>query len=364
MSSISITYANQDIVDSGFHFKDPVGTYNGQPISSHDFLSFLKESSNLTEEAFSSESIETVKEFLYAYVMYQHFSSEIKMQSLYQSEDVKEALDILSHYILANIYELKVDYLNLDEIKEAQDRIASDFKLSLLSLQLISEKELKPQTQEQLRDDPELQKKLTLRYRDILVLADLSQKMNIEATKEYQDAYRWAEQSYLADLYVKNYLTEILDEDEMDAMFNHWLSEQQFMEYKASHIYFDEEQVAQDVLLKLQNKDLTFEEAVILYSKDLATNEYEGKMGRGGWVSFPQKDHPVAMAVASLKVADMTDEVIVGIYGYHIIRLDDMQITEGPSYVYDKAFKEEMWRDNKRKALYEQFKKDNTITLF
>lgn len=353
-----------DVEASAFQFNDPVASYNGHDISQQDFLNFLEVSANLSAEDFASASEETLMEYLYAYAIYHEFPQKMQEKEIYHEDEIQHGLVVLDNYTLATLYEQKVGELTAEELEERENSVENGLDLPLATLYLIAQKESLSQSEATFIEDSDLQEAMRKRYKHILLLAELSREAKIHETAEYKQAYDWAVRSYLSDQYVVNYLKERADADEMDTIFSNWLSEQDFFEYKASHIYFEDEILAQEVLLQLQNKTISFEEAVKLYSKDPASNEFQGKMGRGDWVEFPQKEHPIAKAVELLAVGTMSPEVVKGIEGYHIVRLEDKRESGGPVYIHDKGFKEEMWRYQKRKELFEQFQQENKISLY
>lgn len=358
------TSTQSDVEASAFQFNDPVASYNGHDISQQDFLNFLEMSANLRAEDFASVPEETLMEYLYAYAIYHEFPQKMQEKEIYHEDEIQNSLIVLENYTLAKLYEQKVGGLIAEELEEEAKLVTDDVDLPLATLYLIAQKESLAQSEATFIADSDLQESMRKRYKHILLLAELSRESDIHETIEYKKAYDWAVRSYLSDQYVANYLKERADEDEMDTIFSNWLSEQDFFEYKASHIYFEDEALAQEVLLKLQNKTISFEDAVTLYSKDSASNEFQGKIGRGDWVEFPQKEHPIAKAVELLDVGTMSPEVVKGISGYHIIRLEDKRESDGPVYINDKGFKEEMWRYQKRKELFDQFKQQNKMSLY
>lgn len=352
--------------DEPLKFNDPIANLNGIDISKQEFLNFLSVSANLTEADFSEAPKEVVQEFLYSYAMYQDFPERIKEQAIYESESVQSALEIIQNYVLATLYEKEQESSGIvnsqNEVKEGGEE-ESNIVLSFDSLYFIAQKEGMPLSKEDLRDNVEIQNMLTNQYQKILVLAKAAKTHKLIDTIEYQRQYYWALQSYLADLYINDYLDSIRGQQMIDDEFTQWISEQEFFEYKAAHVYFDDEEIGKNVLRKIQNKELTFEEAVIAYSKDLISKEFQGAMSRGEWISFPQKNHPIAIVVASLEVGEMTEELVKGIEGYHIVLLNNKRKGKAPDYLFENDFKEMLWRSNRLQEIFNKFKKENFIKI-
>lgn len=347
--------------DVNFQFKDPIASYNGQNISRQKFLDFIQESTGLAEKNFSEASTDLIQEYIGSYVLYEELFKKIKEDPIYESQQVQEALGILSNYVLAGLYE-EMEDITEREMPEFVEDIKVDGGLQLASLLLISQNEGIPQPESRLKEDPNLQDELANIYQEVLVKAYLGNQQGLKERSEYQKRYDWAIKNYLSNLYIKRYLESIFNQNEIDKMFDQWLSEQKFFEYKGAHIYVSEEVVAQNILDKLKNQEITFEEAVVLYSEDLASNEYDGRLGRGGWVSFPQEEHPFSRAIISMDEGSISETVIKGIAGYHIIRLDEKRVFEGPSYIYDEAYKLELWENNKTRKFLQNFKNTLEIT--
>lgn len=346
-----------------FQFNDPIASYNDQDISRQQFLDFIEASSGLKEKDFSEASTDLTREYIESYVMYQELSKRIKQEPIYNSSKVQEALGILSNYIVADLYD-ELEDISEGELETFKEDINVDEDLSMASLLLIAQSEEMPQSEVQLKDDTDLHEKLVNIYHDVAVKAYLGDQRGLKEQRAYQLRYDWAVKNYLSNLYIQNYLDSIFDQKEVDETFDQWLTEQNFFEYKIAHVYVLEEESAQDILDQLKNQKVTFEEAVTLYSQDLASNEYQGKLGRGGWVSFPQEDHPFASAVVALEVGAITEGIVKGIAGYHIIRLDDKRATEGPYYIREDGFKEGVWQNKKREELFDQLKTSNKISIY
>ena len=127
---------------------------------------------------------------------------------------------------------------------------------------------------------------------------------------------------------------------------------EKFMEgesVNASHILVESEEIAKDVLAKIENGELTFEDAAKQYSS-CPSKEQGGSLGdftKGQMV--PEFD----TAVFSMQVGEITKEPVKTQFGYHLIRLNSKKEASVAEF---SAIKEEIkgaLLNEKRRKAYE-----------
>lgn len=91
---------------------------------------------------------------------------------------------------------------------------------------------------------------------------------------------------------------------------------------RSSHILFNEEdqELAQDVLTRIQTGELSFEDAVAEYSQDEGSKENGGDVGWDRLTTFVTE---YTDALANLNKGEVTKELVQSKYGYHIIMVTD-----------------------------------------
>jgi peptidyl-prolyl cis-trans isomerase C len=99
-------------------------------------------------------------------------------------------------------------------------------------------------------------------------------------------------------------------------------------EYRASHILVETEKEAKDLLTKLKNRKVKFEDLAKKHSKDSSA----GNGGDLGW-NVPANVVPVfAQAMVALKKGQTSTEPVQTQFGWHILRLNDVRDLDFPPF--------------------------------
>lgn len=336
---------------------NPIGTYKGKDIDREDFLYFMNVINGMKIEAVPTDTF--LKESLINYLTYFYLVEEAQKQNIDQSLLYREIKEIAFNFLLASKAEL--DDASVLTMIPAEN-ISN---ISLEGMHYIS-KRAALNVSKRLLEDSAWQQSVLAEYERILKLANISKNNQIEATAEFQKELAMIERYVLADHYVNLLLEEMNPSDaELQETYDLWLQEQDPYQYKVSHIYlpFENEDEGLEILAQLQSERLSFIDAVSQYSIDEASKDFEGKVGRGNWVTFKDPQHPFFIALESLSVGEYSKELIRGIAGYHIIRLDDKALVTPDKLLDQKELIINIFKNKEISRYYNNINKEITSQL-
>lgn len=166
---------------------------------------------------------------------------------------------------------------------------------------------------------------LTLEYLKLAELVKIAKEQELDQQEMFVNRMNFHRQQYLAELFKKDFENDqSFTDDELETNYQKWLATQDYYYYKLAHIYVEEEALAQELLEKILNQEISFEAAAEQYTLDISTKGHGGKVAQGSWVQL-SPDHPFTLAVKALEVGEMSSEVSRGLNGFHIIRFDDVK---------------------------------------
>lgn len=157
---------------------------------------------------------------------------------------------------------------------------------------------------------------------DQLVSVELINAFGTELGMDQDPAYQAQVEQALKDIKYSFTMNKILgtitvEEDEAKEIFEANPERYQGQEtIRASHILVNDENVAKEAIKKIQNDELTFEEAAKEYST-CPSKEQGGDLGEFGKGMMVKEFEDVAF---SLNEGEMTKEPVASQFGFHVIK--------------------------------------------
>jgi peptidyl-prolyl cis-trans isomerase C len=149
--------------------------------------------------------------------------------------------------------------------------------------------------------------------------------------------------SSLTDLLFKKFIEgKETTEEELKAEYDRRIAELPGSEYRARHILVDDEALAKDLIVQL-DQGAKFEDLASKHSKD-------GSAQQGGdldWFIPGQMVKPFADAVQQLEKGKYTATPVKSEFGWHVIRLEDTRTTTPPPFEAVKAQLDPLVRQKK-----------------
>lgn len=345
----------ENIESDGIVLNEIIATYDGQEILKKPFLEFIHLKTGEEEKIFQSR--EELEDYVFLYAVYDHFNQEMLKSDVSSNPEIQEELSILEKYSLAYFYQKQHNSITLMEELGSFIENYEVGQLSDITLSYIIKKEDVGASLNEVKQDAELYENLLYGYKEVLFYERKAKEQSLDKSQTYLTFHDYQVKEYFANLYVENYLSSLnADNDVLDENFKEWLTDQKFEEYKVSHIYFKDLLTAEKVLHLLKEGEITFLDAVLHYSEDELSKQYEGKVGHGDWVTFPDQRHPFAQALVEQEIGEMSNKVIQGIDGFHIIFLESKRKAEMPDYMNRPDFKYYLWTSKKIDDLYKNIR--------
>lgn len=164
-------------------------------------------------------------------------------------------------------------------------------------------------------------------------------------------------QSALADLTGRNYLEgKEATPEELKAEYDKQVAQMAGTEYKARHILVDEEQLARDLIAKLDG-GASFEQL----AKENSTDSSAQEGGDLGWFAPSRMVKPFADAVQQLDKGAYTKEPVKSQFGWHVVKLDDTRPLTPPAYEAVEQQLDQLVMKNKFQAYVEELMKTATV---
>ena len=340
--------------------QDPVASIDGVDISKDEFLDFVEVTQNMRIDTFPSQKV--LEDYLSSYNLYNTLENRATEAGLDSSPTRQEELAVLEIITLASAFEEAELPISVEELTTQTEDL--DIVLSDDSLIFFANKQNIKFAENEIRKEKEIRDYVLNAYKEGWVRAEQVKLAGLDQKDQYQKNWLWEKKKYLSDLYIQDYLQDLpkTDEDVAQAL-EEWELDQDFSEYKVAHIYLDDSEIAQQVLNKIINQTLTFEEAALEYSVDESSKGNGGKIANGEWVTFPDKTHPFREAFEGLEESEMTG-VVRGISGYHIIKLDAKREQGIPEYMDINQIEQSVWEQMKLLDLYQSIQAEVILYLY
>jgi len=185
-----------------------------------------------------------------------------------------------------------------------------------------------------------------------LVLEEMLQTeaaaLNLQDSEEYKTQLENLKKSLLAQYFVSTIMNSVeIEEEEMKKFFDENKANFQKPDsVKASHILVDAEDKAKEILAEI-NGGMKFEEAAMKYSScpSKSAGGSLGEFGKGQMVKEFED------AVYSMKIGEVSEPVKTQ-FGFHIIRLDELNEARELSFDEAKATIESQLKYQKQSQAY------------
>lgn len=179
-------------------------------------------------------------------------------------------------------------------------------------------------------DSPELRKAVREDIINIEVLAQEAVKLGLDKNPEVVQQAELARQSVLASAYVQDYArSHPISEDQLKQEYDKLKANLGKNEYKVRHILVETEAEAKAIIAQLGKKG-NFEKIAKAKSKDAGSASKGGSLG--DWTVPNNFVPPFANALTSLKKGAYTKEPVQTQFGWHVIKLDDVQDLNVPPF--------------------------------
>ncbi|MBK5104305.1 MAG: peptidylprolyl isomerase [Burkholderiales bacterium] len=183
------------------------------------------------------------------------------------------------------------------------------------------------------KDSEELRKTAKNELVDREVLEQEARKQGFGKKPEVVDQMEMARQGILINAYMHDYVNNHpISEDMLKKEYETFKAQLGDKEYKARHILVEKEDVAKDIIARL-NKGEKFEE-LAKQSKDTATKDHGGELG---WATPSRFVRPFSEAMVKLEKGKYSQTPVKTKFGYHVIALDDTRATAVPSFEASRA---------------------------
>ena len=132
----------------------------------------------------------------------------------------------------------------------------------------------------------------------------------------------------MAKYWLNSYLSQKLDKKNLKNFYNNYLkSFKSSKEYNASHILVKEEKEALNIIKKLNNKAIFSDLA-----KEFSVGPSGKTGGNLGWFSSGQMVKEFEKATFILNKGQITKEPVKTKFGFHIIKLNDVRISQPKNF--------------------------------
>lgn len=203
-----------------------------------------------------------------------------------------------------------------------------------------------------------LQSRIVNEMVNILLMSREAEKQQLAKQPQTKLALEIARQNYLAKALVGEYLAEIeVTDDELAAAYREIEEEAvKRAEYNVAHILLKSQQEAQTVISELESgKDFA---AVARASSEDASKSSGGELG---WVSASQVEPEFAKALLKLNKDEMTIAPVQTKFGWHIIKVRDINRQKVPPLAEIKSKLTELITQRKLMGKIETLRNAATI---
>ena len=160
------------------------------------------------------------------------------------------------------------------------------------------------------------------------LIAQQAYKENLDKNKKVLSEINKRKEQIMAKYWLNSYLSQQLDKKNLKNFYNNYLkSFKSSKEYNASHILVKEEKEALNIIKKLNNKALFSDLA-----KEFSVGPSGKTGGKLGWFSSGQMVKEFEKATFILNKGQITKEPVKTKFGFHIIKLNDVRISQPKNF--------------------------------
>ena len=160
------------------------------------------------------------------------------------------------------------------------------------------------------------------------LIAQQAYKENLDKNKKVLSEINKRKEQIMAKYWLNSYLSQQLDKKNLKNFYNNYLkSFKSSKEYNASHILVKEEKEALNIIKKLNNKSLFSDLA-----KEFSVGPSGKVGGELGWFSSGQMVKEFEKATFILNKGQITKEPVKTKFGFHIIKLNDVRISQPKNF--------------------------------
>tara|TARA_B110000977_G_scaffold92957_1_gene123050 strand:- start:573 stop:1412 length:840 start_codon:yes stop_codon:yes gene_type:complete len=160
------------------------------------------------------------------------------------------------------------------------------------------------------------------------LIAQQAYKENLDKNKKVLSEINKRKEQIMAKYWLNSYLSQKLDKKNLKNFYNNYLkSFKSSKEYNASHILVKEEKEALNIIKKLNNKSLFSDLA-----KEFSIGPSGKTGGKLGWFSSGQMVKEFEKATFILNKGQITKEPVKTKFGFHIIKLNDVRISQPKNF--------------------------------
>ena len=160
------------------------------------------------------------------------------------------------------------------------------------------------------------------------LIAQQAYKENLDKNKKVLSEINKSKEQIMAKYWLNSYLSQKLDKKNLKNFYNNYLkSFKSSKEYNASHILVKEEKEALNIIKKLNNK-ASFSDL----AKEFSVGPSGKTGGKLGWFSSGQMVKEFEKATFILNKGQITKEPVKTKFGFHIIKLNDVRISQPKNF--------------------------------
>ena len=161
------------------------------------------------------------------------------------------------------------------------------------------------------------------------LIAQQAYKENLDKNKKVLSEINKRKEQIMAKYWLNSYLSQKLDKKNLKNFYNNYLkSFKSSKEYNASHILVKEEKEALNIIKKLNNK-ASFSDL----AKEFSVGPSGKTGGKLGWFSSGQMVKEFEKATFILNKGQITKEPVKTKFGFHIIKLNDVRISQPKNFI-------------------------------
>lgn len=181
-------------------------------------------------------------------------------------------------------------------------------------------------------DHPMIVEQLLKQYGGYELLANKAKERGLDKDPSYEKR---------VELFSRHYLIELLHRDMLEkkefnldkerAEYNDKVTLLEKQEFNVSHILVNTEESAQEIIKEINNKEITFEQAVKEYSIDANTQPQDGNFG--GWFKLSLLDDDVFLkTLREMSIGEVKSDPLQTEYGFHILRVNGIRDVKIPTF--------------------------------
>jgi peptidyl-prolyl cis-trans isomerase C len=210
-------------------------------------------------------------------------------------------------------------------------------------------------------DTPEMRKEMVDQLTIQLLLSQEAVKKGLNKTPDVADQVDFAQQSILANAYIRDYLKSTpVSDDMLKAEYEKIKGQMGGNEYKARHILVENEADAKDIIAKLKKNPKLFAALAKEKSKDAGSKMSGGDLG---WFDARRMVPEFGDAVAKLAKNQYTEIPVKSQFGYHIIMLEDTRAKTIPPLEQVKSGLQQQVQQQNVKKLIDELKSKAKINI-